>query len=81
MTADVPRQRADEDIERIRALVHAGVVGSCHRRWSEMDQAARALGIRPEDAVYRVHDGIWSDHHHHNEIQTVADAIREATAR
>lgn len=81
MTADVPRQPATEDIDiaTIRALVRAGVVASSHRRWNEMRQAAFALGIRPEDAVYRVHDGIWSDHHH--DPLSVADFIREEATR
>lgn len=62
MTSQVPLQRTDEDIETARTLVHAGVLGPTHRRWPEMRAVARALGCRPEDVVYRIHDGIWSDH-------------------
>lgn len=81
MTADVPRQPStqDKNIDTIRALVRAGVLGPCHRRWNELRQAAFALGIRPEDAVYRVHDGCWSDHP--NYATAAADFIREANSR
>jgi hypothetical protein len=97
MTADVPRQPAtrDIDIATVRALVRAGVLGPTHHRWREMCRVAADLDIRPQDAVYRVHDGIWADHtgfdylvHHaqqtvgHNDDPiTPADAIREAATR
>jgi hypothetical protein len=78
VTADVPTQpsRQDKDIDTVRTLIRAGVLGPCHRRWREMKKAARRLGCRPEDAIWRVRHGIWSDQPAH---LTAADFIREAT--
>lgn len=82
MTADVPRQptKQDKDIDQIRALVRAGVLGPCHRRWPEMKNVARRLGCRPEDAIWRIRHGRWSSTEQHaRHIQTtLADVIREA---
>lgn len=79
MTADVPRQPSTRDINiaTVRALVRAGVLGPSHRRWHEMDNVARALGIRPEDAVYRAHDGAWKNR---TDLDHLADT-REAATR
>lgn len=84
MTAVVPRQPAthDDDIDRIRDLVRAGVVGPWHYRWPELKTVAARLGITPADAVYRAHDGYWSatpNSRHHQ--ATLADVIREAASR
>lgn len=94
MTSDVPRQPTVRDINiaTVRALVRAGVCGPCHRRWHEMRRVAADLGIRPEDAVYRAHDGDWK---HRTDLDVVrhaqdvvalndepaADFIREAATR
>jgi hypothetical protein len=83
MTADdVPRQRSrrDRHIATVRDLVNEGVLGPTHRRWPAMCRAARALHCRPEDAIYRIRDGIWS-RKNHPDTQTPADAIREAATR
>jgi hypothetical protein len=81
VTADVPRQRTaqDKDIDTVRNLVRAGVLGPCHRRWLELCRVAHRLGCRPQDAIWRVREGCWSDHD--DPIHTLADAIREAAAR
>lgn len=79
MTAVVPRQATDEDIDQIRDLVRAGAVGPWHYRWPALKAVAARLGISPENAVYRTHDGRWSEYH--TQPTTIADAIREATAR
>jgi hypothetical protein len=84
VTADVPRQPTaqDKDIDIVRALVRAGVVGPCHRRWREMKNVARRLGCRPEDAIWRVRHGCWSTNDNQLHIQTtLADVIREAATR
>jgi hypothetical protein len=85
VTAAVPRQRSRRErlIDTVRYLVRQGVVGEYHdeipnRRWAELCRAARALGLRPHDAIYRVRDGIWSDQPAH---LTAADFIREAATR
>lgn len=80
MTADIPRQPAAEQLAVVRALVSQGVVGPWHRRWTEMQDAASALGTTPENAVYRAHDGCWSNTKSNN-TPTPADAIREAATR
>ncbi len=81
MTADVPRQRTaqDKDIDTVRTLVRAGVLGPTHRRWLEMCRAARRLDCRPQDAIWRVREGCWATEH--DPIHTLADAIREAAVR
>lgn len=84
MTTDIPLQRTtrDKDIAAVHALTSQGVLGPLNSRWPEMQQIAFALGIRPEDAVYRVRDGIWSDQHDNRvDTQTLADVIREAATR
>lgn len=84
MTADIPRQPTVEQLAVVRALVSQGVVGPWHRRWTEMQNAASALGITPENAVYRVHDGCWANPtaaQNDDEDLTPADAIREAATR
>lgn len=83
MTADgIPLQRTESDIDAVRTLTGQGVLGPTHRRWAEMEQVARELGLRPADAIYRVRDGIWSHQHDdHADIHTLADVIREAAAR
>lgn len=84
MTADVPRQPStqDKDIATLRALVRAGVIGPCHRRWPELDAVARSLGCRPEDAIWRIRHGRWSTNNTALHIQTtLADVIREAATR
>lgn len=94
MTAEVPRQPTveDFDIATVRALVRAGVISPTHRRWREMCRAADALHIRPQDAVYRAHDGAWKDrndldnlvrHAQHTVAQNdpAADFSREANTR
>lgn len=74
----IPDQPTTEDIDiaAVRALVCQGVVGPHHRRWNDLRNVAYALGIRPEDAVYRVRDGIWSDRS--TDPLTLADHIRAA---
>ena len=82
MTADGPRPATREDIEHILDLVRAGVVGSWHYRWREMQATAARIGITPENAVYRAHDGYWSANENRLHHQTtLADAIREAATR
>lgn len=79
MTAVVPRQATTDDIDHIRELVRAGVVGPWHYRWTELIVTAARLGISPENAVYRAHDGHWSATP--QPAATAADHIREANAR
>jgi hypothetical protein len=81
VTATVPAQPASEDIDRdrLRDLVRAGVVGSWHYRWPELTAVAARLGLRPDDAVYRAHDGGWSPNR--KPAATAADHIREANTR
>lgn len=81
MTADVgpTRPATRDDIDHIRDLVRAGVAGSWHYRWPEMQATAARLGITPQDAVYRAHDGNWSPNR--KPAATAADFIREANAR
>lgn len=84
MTADIPRQPTtrDKDIDTVRALVREGVLGPTHRRWNEMTHAARSLGCRPEDAIWRVRHGRWStDNSLHHLQTTLADVIREEATR
>lgn len=80
MTAVVPRPATRDDIDHIRDLVRAGVVGPWHYRWPEMQATATRLGITPENAVYRTHDGRWSQYHNHHPA-TAADEIRKAATR
>lgn len=79
MTAVVPRQQTAEDIDHIRELVRAGVVGSWHYRWTELTVTAARLGLRPDDAIWRAHDGHWSANP--QPAATAADHIREANTR
>lgn len=80
MTADVPRQPATrDDIDHVRDLVRAGVVGPWHYRWLELTTTAARLGITPHNAVYLAHDGDWSPNR--KPATTPADHIREATSR
>jgi hypothetical protein len=81
VTADVPTQpsRQDKDIETVRTLIRAGVLGPCHHRWPEMKKTARRLGCRPEDAIWRVRHGRWSGNT--TTPHTPADLIREAATR
>ena len=84
MTAVVPRPSAtrDDDIDHIRDLVRVGVVGAWHYRWPELQATAARLGITPENAVYRAHDGHWPATENRLHIQTtLADVIREAATR
>jgi hypothetical protein len=84
VTADIPRHPTahDRQIDKVRALVRQGVLGPCHRRWPEMKNAARRLGCRPEDAIWRVRHGSWSTDDNQLHIQTtLADVIREAATR
>lgn len=79
MTAVVPRQPTAEDIDQIRDLVRAGAVGPWHYRWTELTVVAARIGLRPDDVVYRAHDGNWSPNR--TPATTAADHIREANAR
>lgn len=79
MTADIPRQPVAEDIDHLRDLVRAGVVGPWHYRWTELTTVTDRLGIRPDDAIYRAHDGNWSANR--TPATTAADFIREANVR
>lgn len=79
MTATVPRQPSADDIEYVCDLVRAGVAGSWHYRWPELEAVAARLGLKPEDAVWRAHDGNWSPNR--KPATTAADFIREATTR
>ena len=75
--------KRDQDITTIRILVAEGVLGPTHRRWNEMRTAARRLGCRPEDAIWRVRHGCWStsDNTVLHLQTTLADVIREVTTR
>jgi hypothetical protein len=79
VTAVVPRPATREDIDHIRDLVRAGAVGPWHYRWPELEAVAHRIGLRPDDAVWRAHDGTWSPNP--QPTPTVADFIREANAR
>ena len=53
-----------------------------HYRWPELQATAARLGITPENAVYRAHDGHWPATENRLHIQTtLADVIREAATR
>ena len=79
MTAVVPAQPDAEDREHLRDLVRAGAVGPWHYRWPELTVVAKRLGLSPQNAVYRAHDGNWSPNR--TPATTAADFIREATSR
>lgn len=79
MTAVVLRQATTDDIEHVCDLVRAGVAGAWHYRWPELEAVAARLGLKPQDAVWRAHDGHWSATP--QPAATAADHIREATTR
>lgn len=74
MTAIVPRRHTADDIDHIRDLVRAGVVGTWHYRWPELEAVAARLGVTPDNAIWRTQEGTWP-------APTAADHIREANAR
>jgi hypothetical protein len=79
VTAVVPRPANRDDVAHIQELVRVGVVGPWHYRWPELVAVAKRLDLRPDDAVWRAHDGTWSPNPQPE--PTAADFIREANTR